>query len=182
MNGRNTLLATLALGMLMMGCSSSAASEDPTSVAALNKAPPMKWGSTCDQQTYHSYGDLHGSSSTPACLEGEDCHDYGGTDAFGYYYASGISYFEGTCNDPHPVTCDQRVPKTDCDACKYEKCCTYVALCEDDPNCLAIQACVAHCNGVYECNHVCYTNGEYSASAHYRNARDCFGSVCRDRC
>jgi len=177
------VLGLFACFLLNLGCSASASAPDPTSWEALHKAPTLKWGSTCVERGSYSYGDLGGSTSTPYCEEDLDCADAEPiTTGLGTTYYSNFTYFEGTCADQHPVTCDQRVPKDDCDACQYEQCCTFVALCEDDPNCLAVNDCFIHCKDDDKCARNCALNGDLSAEEIFRKANTCINNRCSDRC
>ena len=180
------LLAAFALGC------SAAAPPDPTSVESLHKAPPMAFGTTCTKVEDSSYGTSSSHEETPVCLEGGgNCgalksssgSDFGGGAAYnGFTGYKDVKWFEGTCADQKPITCDQRPVKNDCDACQYAKCCDRVALCEDDPNCVAIVDCVSGCKKDEACANRCLDHGDLLAKLNVQAAITCMVDHCTAEC
>lgn len=186
-----SLAASLVL--TVSGCSgSSDAPPDPTSKESLTKAPPMEFGTTCTKLDNSSYGTAHSHDETPMCLQGGgDCGElhsssdsaFGGGAAYGDFVTyKDVKWFEGTCADQKPISCDQRPANTDCETCQYEECCTPVALCEDDPNCIAIADCVTGCKGDTACTRRCLEHGEPRATSSLERAVECVRNRCSAKC
>ena len=151
----------------------------------------MKWGTTCVKHASTRIDVDVTNSAEPYCSDMGDCSqiDEGrfaeaaaGTTIDSDTWYSDVKYFEGTCDDPHPGSCDDRERKDDCDACQYDRCCAPVALCEDDPNCGAIVDCVLGCKNDQACARRCVSNGETNAREHFSAAMKCITETCTDRC
>jgi hypothetical protein len=175
------------------GCSgSSNAAPDPTSREALTKAPPMESGTTCTKVEISSYGTAHSHDETPVCLQaGGDCEkmhgseasDYGGGAAYNDFVSyKDVKWFEGTCADQKPISCAQRSANDDCGACQYKECCAPVAICEDDPNCVAVVDCVTACKADTACVGRCIQNGEPRATSNLKAAVQCVRDRCAAKC
>jgi hypothetical protein len=187
-------LLALTMFVLTQACSGSS-SPDPTSREALTKAKPLKWGTTCVEHDSSSYDTGSGSFSTTTttqqCKYQVDCktldaspdrwNSSGGVLNSDTSFTD-VKYFEGTCDDQHPVSCDDRKRNNNCDACQYDKCCAFVALCEDDPNCTAIVDCIDACKDDQACAQRCVNNGDRIASTNLTAAVTCLESNCKDRC
>jgi hypothetical protein len=164
---------------------------DPTSREALAKAPPFQFGTTCTKVESSSYGTAQSRTETPRCFDGYDCGKFapsegigigGGATYHSYSYHKDIQWFEGTCKNPKPVTCNERPVRSACEGCQYTSCCVSVALCQDDPNCLAIADCVAVCKNDVACATRCQKNGERTASEHFSAFLKCTSQACADAC
>jgi hypothetical protein len=164
---------------------------DPTSPEALKRAPPLQFGTSCTHVQISSYGTSKSHTETPRCFDGSDCGKLGSSEGIGigggatyssYSYYKDVRWFEGTCSNPKPVTCDQRPVHNACEGCQYTKCCVSVALCQDDPNCLAIADCVVACKNDTTCSTRCQKNGERRASANFSAVLKCASEACADAC
>ena len=184
-----SLAVTILVSAIGLGC--AATPVDPTSREALQKAPPMAFGTTCTKVEYSSYGSSTSHSETPVCLDNWDCgtmdsssaRDYAaGADYYGDTHYADVAFFEGTCAEKKPITCDERPAANDCDTCQYSQCCTRVALCEDDPNCVAIADCVNTCKDDQACATRCLNNGDSTASSNLKAAAQCVQSRCAVEC
>jgi hypothetical protein len=188
-----TLLCAIAT-LFALGCSAAASGPpDPTSREVLQKAPEFKWGTTCTRVESSSYGTASDRTETPRCFDKLDCNDFESEEAIGYgggatynsySYWKDVKYFTGTCADPTPVTCDERpVAEGDaCARCQYDHCCGQVAVCEDDPNCVAVNDCLVGCKTDEKCAQGCLSNGEYSAVKRLKSAYRCMSGSCTTEC
>jgi len=125
------------------------------------------------------------------CLELQDCADL--EDSTGYGYGGGatfnsstdyrnIEWFEGDCSDKRAISCDDRPQPNACASCQYKSCCSEVAICEDDPNCLAINDCVGACKNDDACVKSCLDRGESHAAKNLVRAATCIQSACKSDC
>lgn len=185
-------VATSLAAVGVVGCSSASSTPDPTSREALRKAPPIEFGMTCTKVVDESYGTAHSHDETPVCLGGGgDCNDLapssgdafgGGDEYFGATYYEDFHWFEGTCENHKPITCDQRPKANACDTCKYAVCCVPIVLCEDDPNCQAVVACVTYCKDDKACAARCMQNGDARATKNLGDAVGCVLHACAKEC
>lgn len=182
-------VASVLLISFSLGCGDGP--PDPTSSEVLRKAPAMAFGTTCTKVDDDSYGTSSSHKEEKMCMAQYDCADIDGNSATAYgggatyngsTYYKNVQWFEGTCDDPQPVTCDERPAADDCQACQYAYCCGPVAVCEDDPNCMAINDCVIACKDDAPCVQRCVFNGDEKASRNIRTAAACANNYCAKEC
>jgi hypothetical protein len=159
--------------------------------AALRPAPPLSWGTTCIRNDFSSFATASDTKKTEVCFEQENCKtkksersgaSFGGEAFYSSTYYSDTKLFIGTCRDKKPITCEGRERKSECDTCMYSRCCTEIAFCEDDPNCLALIKCMTDCNGNDACSKECSENAEPIARGNLAEALKCADSACSKAC
>lgn len=172
-------------------CSSSDAPDDADGFSSQANSPPFRYGNTCTKVVSSSYGTASAETKTPLCLEQRACwddvpaptHTYDGTASYSRRtYYTDVVWFEGTCEDPRPVSCDTRPRPNSCADCQYDICCGSVAVCEDDPNCVAIDECIVACGTDTSCVRACSQRGDRVASENHARALDCVVEWCEDEC
>lgn len=183
---------TLACLVAAMGaCAGASGDADPGSTAALRSAPPFDYGTTCTKVERSHYGSHTTVNEVRMCMPKSDCGSAeassatayaGGLEWSGSYTFKDVKWFEGTCANRKPVSCDGRAPVDECAACAYSKCCPRVAMCDDDPNCVAIRTCMAACGKDVACITRCAKNAETGAYANFYAAFKCTVTSCSDTC
>ena len=185
-------VACIGLSLFVANCSDSSSSEDDNGrFRHLIVAPQFKYGSTCDKhQTSNIDGDIS-TTVTHLCLDGQDCNTISdnsyetaiGNSALGLQTVyDSVTLFEGTCDKPTAITCTNRKPSDACVQCLYSICCDRAALCEDDPNCVAITVCVASCGSDSSCADTCVADGDPVASTNFLAKLQCASGPCANSC
>jgi hypothetical protein len=173
---RNTN-GSIGLAFLLVGCSGSpTASSGTDKFQHLIVAPQFQYCSTCDKnETFNIDGDVS-TTVTHLCLDEQDCStlndsSYGtvvsGSALSTYTVYDRLTLFEGTCAKSVAISCANRHASDACETCLYTICCERAALCEDDPNCVAITDCVVQCGADSSCGDQCVTRGDAVASANF---------------
>lgn len=187
-----TTLATALVATSTYACASSDGSEtDGPGRNSLIKAPPFRYGNTCTKVVASAVATASDEKRTPLCLEQRACWDdvpkpstvpVGSATYHSRTYYKDVAWFEGTCEHQVPVACDARPRASACAACKYAICCGSVAVCEDDPNCVAIEECITACGGDADCTTSCRTRGDDVAATNHSRALSCVDDWCQDEC
>jgi hypothetical protein len=154
-------------------------------------SPPFAWGNTCTQVFDSSYGPSHSEKRTPLCLENRACWDdapdpgynFDGTAAYhSVTYYEDVVWFEGTCDNPKPVSCAGRGDGSACSTCSNQVCCGPTAICIDDPNCVALAKCLLQCNGRSDCQATCNSQADYVAQDSLQRFEKCLSNNCATEC
>jgi hypothetical protein len=180
------LIATLA------ACATEEEAPDPTSVAALRKAPSLQSGCSYVEHEASSFGSSFETSDTPrcsllSCAELSPPSDYvayaGGSDLYESrtYYFDKVDFL-GTCDDPQPISCEGRAGADACEQCVVEHDCAALVLCESDPNCVAITDCIGGCREDQACASRCLQNGDYYARKNLNRLADAVTGTCASSC
>jgi hypothetical protein len=158
---------------------------------SLVKAPPFRYGNTCTMVRSSSVGTASGQQRTPLCLEQQACYDdvpepsataVGSSVYRSRTWYEDVIWFEGTCENNVLVSCDARPSADACAACKYAACCGSVAVCEDDPNCVALHECITACGTEADCATSCRARAEDVAERNHARATTCVDEWCQDEC
>lgn len=182
-----------AASLASLGCSADER-IDPTSPEALLRAEPLQYGcSYVHRESTLGIGGREDETTTPRCSPERRCEDvtppssfhYGvGSDGYSSYdfYEDKVDFI-GTCDDPHPVSCEDLTESGDeCTACQARSCCAPVYLCEHDPNCVAILECLDGCKEDSACQNRCVANAEYHARSNLAAAVQCTRNTCATEC
>ena len=187
------LLAPLALVLLTTSAcaSSDGGRADGLAGDSMRESQPFRYGNTCTKVFASSYGTASDEMRTPLCLEQQACWDdvpapkattIGSSTYHGRTWYEDVVWFEGTCEQHVPVSCDARPRETACASCKYSACCGSVAVCEDDPNCVTLDDCMAACGFDADCATSCRVRGDSVAAKNHSRAMTCVNEWCQDEC
>lgn len=181
----------LLAAIVTSACSGGDAGGSGSAGQAASYSPPFEWGNTCTKVFASSYGPAHDEKHTPLCLENRACWDddpdpgyaFDGTAAYhSVTYYEDVVWFEGTCENPKPISCAGRGDGSTCSTCANQVCCGPTSICVDDPNCVALAKCVAQCDGRYDCESACKTRADYVAQDSLERFEKCLTDNCETEC
>lgn len=183
------LAPPVALVLTCLACSSSDESIDPTSPRALKKADSIMVSCQYEERVIDSTS----SYLRPGCMQHVSCDDINSPPSQivigGNLYndhsvpKTNLKPIMGDCGTGTPITCDAYASSgNDCDACVAKSCCAPAYLCDHDPNCQAIYACVKDSGDDSARIQRCVDNGDYEATQNFKKLVACWTGSCAAAC